>query len=401
MLKSYKFRIYPTKSQETKLENTFSMCRYLYNWSLAERNDVWEEEKKSISYNEQQDKLPALKKERPWFASVHSQVLQNVLKRLDNAYKNFYRRAKDPKVKEKGYPKFKKKGQWNSITYPQPPAFQILKDGQVRISMIGDVKIIFHRKISEKAQLKTLTITKEGDKWFACFSVEINGYQIEPKQDLSNSIGIDLGLIDFYYASDGSHAQVPKFFRKKQKQLEELHKKLSKCEKRTGKYYKILKSLRNTYYRIRCQRWDYLHKTANYLLSKFDLIVHEKLNIRGMIRRPKPKQDENGKYLPNNAGAKAGLNKSIADAGWYKFTEILAYKALAPGKKVLAINPKMTSQNCSNCGEIVEKSLSTRTHRCPYCGFEANRDHNAAINILRLGAFCLWVSNPRKPRLQR
>ena len=107
MLRAYKFRIYPTRSQKTKFENTFSMCRHLYNWSLAERNEVWEK-KRSVTYTEQQNRLPAMKKQRPWFASVHSQVLQDVLRRLDKAYKNFYKRVNDPKIKEKGFPKFKK-----------------------------------------------------------------------------------------------------------------------------------------------------------------------------------------------------------------------------------------------------------------------------------------------------
>jgi putative transposase len=399
MLKAYKYRIYPTESQETNIENMFSMCRYLYNWSLKERIDAWEQEERNITYTEQQNKLPAMKKERPWFTSVYSQVLQDTLRRLDRAYQHFFRKAKDSTIKEKGFPKYKKKGQWNSITYPDADAFQILENGIIKVSKIGEIKVVFHRQVPENAKLKTLTITKEGDKWFACFSFEIKVHKKELKQDLSKSVGIDLGLIDFYYASDGDRAEVPKFFRKKQKQLEKLQRRLSKAEKRSKKYYKILKSLRKTHYRIKCQRWDFLHKKANHLLEKFDLIVHEKLNIRGMIRRPKPKQDENGKYLPNNASAKAGLNKSIADVGWYKFTEILKYKAIGLEKEILAVNPKMTSQKCSACGEIVQKSLSTRTHKCPYCGYEANRDHNAAINILRLGLESLGIQPQEAPTI--
>jgi putative transposase len=193
--------------------------------------------------------------------------------------------------------------------------------------------------------------------------------------------------------------KVPKFLRQKQKGLEKLQRRLSKAEKGSGKYYKILKSLRKTHYRVKCQRYDYLHKSANYLLANFDVIVHEKLNIRGMIRRPKPKQDEEGKYIPNNANAKAGLNKSISDAGWYKFTEILKYKAIVWGKKVLGVNAKMTSQTCSNCGERVEKSLSTRTHSCNYCGYTVNRDYNAAINILRLGLESLGIQSQEAPAI--
>ncbi|MBF0121193.1 MAG: transposase, partial [Desulfobacterales bacterium] len=118
--------------------------------------------------------------------------------------------------------------------------------------------------------------------------------------------------------------------------------------------------------------------------GKVDIIIHEDLNISGMMKRPKPKQDENGKYLPNNASAKSGLNKSIADASWGQFINILKYKAVELGKRIIGIPPQYTSQECPICHQIVKKSLSVRTHRCP-CGFVANRDFAASLNILRIG----------------
>lgn len=384
--KSFKYRIYPTKSQVSNLENQFSMCRHLYNQALNERKDAYENESCSITYNQQQNQLPAYKVEKPWYKGVHSQVLQDVLKRLDKGFQAFFRRIKNGETP--GYPKFKKRGQWNSITYPQhqaPPA------ATITVPKIGNVKLVHHREIPKDSKIKTLTITKEADKWFACFSVE-HPLDIELKQDLSTAVGIDLGLIDFYYASDGSQISVPKYLRKKEKQLQRLQQRLSKAKKRSPKYYKILKALQKCHCRIKCRRNDFLHKTANDLLGKGNVIFHEDLKINNMIRRPKPKQDEEtGVYLPNNACAKAGLNKSIADAGWGMFLNITSYKAIEIGKKIFAVPPHYTSQKCSNCGEIVKKSLSTRTHRCP-CGFVANRDHNAALNILRIGMDTLQAS---------
>jgi putative transposase len=435
MVQTYKYRIYPMKSQESKLENHFSMCRHLYNWSLTERNNhyqLWKQAKiiekslnpdvkkkvmfssclgqvfyrkdkevtavnivtiiegifgiqfscifenvqRNIYYNYQQDNLPDLKKERPWFKDVYSQVLQNALKRLDDAYYGFYNEGK-------GYPKYKKRGQWDSITYPQHKTFPI--DNMVTVSKIGEIKIVYHRHIPKEASIKTLTIEKDGGKWFACFSFEVIHTQVEPKQDLAKSIGIDVGLIDFYYGSDGSHIEVPRYLRKSEEKLKKLQRRFSKTEKRTKKWYKILKSLQKAHYKVRCQREDFLHKQANRLLKDYDVIIHENLNIQGLKRRPKVKQDENGKYLPNNASAKAGLNKSISDVSWGKFFEILKYKALVSGKRVIAIDPKYTSQICSGCGNVVEKSLSMRTHICPICGLIIPRDYNSALYIKGLG----------------
>ena len=256
--------------------------------------------------------------------------------------------------------------------------------------MVGTVKTVCHLEIPKEAKIKTMTITKEGSKWFACFSIELS-LEFELKQDLQNSIGIDLGLNDFLYASDGSHVSSPKYLRRSMDKFACLQRRFSKTKKRSLKWYKLLRAIQNCHYKIRCQRNDFLHKTANDLLKNADIICHEKLNIHNMSRRPKPIQDKTGKFLPNRASIKAGLNKSINDAGWYKFLLYLKYKAFEQGKQVIAVRPHYTSQKCSACGEIVKKTLSVRTHSCS-CGFVANRDYNAAINILRVGLDTLAAS---------
>ena len=236
---------------------------------------------------------------------------------------------------------------------------------------------------------------------FRSFSCEVPHTHREPKQDLEKSIGIDVGLIDFYYGSDGSHIEVPRYLRKSEEKLKKLQKRFSKTQKRTKKWYKLLKSLQKAHYKVKSQREDFLHKQANRLLKDFDVIIHEDLNIQGLKRRPKPKQDENGKYLPNNASAKAGLNKSISDVSWGKFFEILKYKALVYGKTVIAIDPKYTSQICSLCGNVVEKSLSMRTHICPFCGLVIPRDYNSAIYIKGLGLESLSMDAQEAPAIGR
>ena len=384
---THKYRIYPSKSQISNLENQFSMCRHLYNWNLKERIEIFEKDGKTVTYYDQAKNLKELKIERPWFKGVYSQVLQDVLKRLDKSYQNFFRRVKAGETP--GFPKFKSKGQWHSITYPQ---FRKLPEqNAITVPKVGPVKIKYHRPIPENAQIKTLTISKEADKWFACFSFE---QEFDPElKPVDRTIGIDLGLKDFWYGSDGQHLVVPKFLRKLEQKLKKFQTKLSKAVKGSPRYYKLLKIVRKIHYRIKCQRMDFLHKTANKLLSEFDVIVHEDLKIKNMIRRPKPKlEKETGKYLPNGASAKGGLNKSISDAGWGMFLNILNYKSQLLGKQTIPVDPRNTSQKCSGCARIVKKSLAQRTHDCPFCGLQIHRDQNATINILTLGLKSLAAS---------
>jgi len=201
-------------------------------------------------------------------------------------------------------------------------------------------------------------------------------------------------LNDFYYASDGNSIATPKHLRKSEKKLAKLQRKFAKVPKRTKKYLKILRAIQKCHNKIKCQRNDFLHKAANDLLSRADVFVVEKLNIKNMTKKPKaPKKNlDSDKILPNGASAKAGLNKSILDAGWGNFLTFLKYKADLLGKQVVGVNPANTSQVCSGCGEIVKKTLSVRIHKCPHCKLVLNRDHNAAINILRLGLQSLGLS---------
>lgn len=380
--KAYKYRIYPSKSQIALLNNQFSMCRHLWNWSLKERTEEFQNNNKSINYYDQANNLPALKESKPWFKSVYSQVLQDVLKRLDKAFQAFYRRTKAGE--EPGYPEYKKRGDWDSITFPQYS--DLPEDNQLYLPKVKEtIKIQYHREI--EGNVKTLSIVKEGTKWFANFSVEIP-LSIEHKAT-GNQIGIDLGLIDFYYDSNGNNVKVPKFYRSEQKKLSKLQRKLALLKKRTSKYLKTLNILRNLHYRIACKRENFFHHVVNNLLQNNDIICIEKLDIKKMAKRPAKVELADGVFLPNGAKKKSGLNKSILDAAWGKFIQILKYKAISLGKKIVEINPAYTSSMCSQCGNIVNKSLSERTHKCNNCGLILQRDHNSAINILTLGIQCL------------
>lgn len=392
---SYKYRIYPSKSQISKLENNFSMCRYLYNWSLAERKEAYENEKRNISYYDQQNKLPDLKKEKPWFKSVYSLVLQDVLRRLDKSYQSFFRRVKNGE--KPGYPKFKKKGCWNSLTYSQHNEKPL--NNKINVPKIGNIQVVYHREIPVNSNIKTLTISKEGCKWYACFSFEYL-LECEPKQELHNPIGIDLGCDFFTYDSNGNFVKAPKFIKQLEKQLRRIQRKKSITKKRTTAFRKLLKAEQKIHYRIACQRNDFLHKQANELLAKSDVPFMEKLEISKMMKRPNKKKDgETGRYLPNGAKNKSKLHKSISDVAWGKFVSILEYKSKRLGKKIHYVNPAYTSQKCSICGQIVKKSLSTRTHKCLECGTIMPRDYNAARNILRLGLQSLGIISREAPAI--
>jgi putative transposase len=367
MRRTYKYRIYPTRSQKSYLENAFSMCRHLFNWNLQERIEAYKEREETISYAFQQNALPALKKERPWFKGVYSLALQDVLRRLDKAYQRFFKQ-------KKGFPKFKKKGQWSSITYPDHR--KIPKEGYFRVAKLGDVKIVYHREIPEDAEIKTLSIVKEGGKYFACFSLVL-AEQAEPKQKQGKAMGIDLGLNSFVFASDQSFVAAPKFLRDRVRDLKRLQRKLSRTPKRTSQYKKVLLALQKAHYRIRSMRLDFFHKTIHSLLEKADIVVHEDLSIDRMVSKDR--------RAGSTAPQRRGLRLSIYDAGWGKFLELLQSTAQRLGKIVVAVDPSYTSQDCSECGTRVKKSLSTRTHRCDNCGYVADRDLNAANNILRLG----------------
>lgn len=346
MIKSYKFRIFPTHSQKTKLENTLELCRELYNAALSERRDAWKLKRKSISYIDQQNVLPEIKAIREDVAEIHSQVLQDVLRRLDKSFKSFFNRVK--KGAKAGFPRFKNKNRYDSFTFTQSGF--VLKGNKLQLSKLGLFKIKCHREITGK--IKTLTITRSSTgKWFACFSVATKEEILEP---INKSVGIDVGIKSFAVFSDGTEIDNPKFFRADEKDLVKAQRK--KNQKRAAKIHE----------RIKNRRDNFVHQVSRYLVNNFDLIVFEKLRISDMVKNTK-------------------LAKSIADASWSKLFELTSYKAENAGRKMIQVNPRNTSQNCSGCGKTVKKDLSVRIHNCTNCGLILNRDRNAAINILTLG----------------
>ena len=375
--KCLKYRILPTRAQETLLAQNLDLCRAVYNSFLLWRIVSWETEQKTVGYHQQANALPGWKKAYSELTGVFSQVLQNVAVRVDLAFKAFFARVKRGDIP--GFPRFKGKG-YDSITYPQD-GFKVGEQA-VYLSKIGHVKAILHRPVAGK--VKTCTVRRQGDKWYVCFAVEVAP---EPLPVSKEPVGMDVGLKEFAALSNGEMIANPQFFRKDEKALAKAQRKLANQKRGSLARRQAKKVVRRIHARIANRRHDFVHQTARKIVNRFGLIVVEKLTIRNLSKRPaaKPNLLSDGEYLPNGASQKSGLNKRILDASWGMFRAVLKDKAANAGRQYAEVNPAWTSQDCSGCGTRVRKKLSERVHFCPHCGLSLDRDTNAALNILKIG----------------
>ena len=364
MLRAYKYRLYPNKEQKIILEPTLDTCRHLYNNALASRKLQAELyrlpiAKQWITVKSQSKALPVQKKTNEYLPLVHSQVLQDVLRRVNKSFENFFRHLKNHE--KPGYPRFKNYNRYNSFTYPQT-GFKIVNK-KLELSHIGKVNIKLHRSL--KGKLKTCTIKRDIDNWYACFSVEIED-SLPEKTLIKSAVGIDVGINPLVALSSGKKKKPPKFLLQSEHKLAKEQRKLSRKQKGSHNRDKQRIILAKVHRRIKQQRMDFHHKLSRELVAQYDFIAFENLNIKGMIRNHH-------------------LSKSISDVSWNMLQSFTAYKAEWAGKVVTFVNPKNTSQECSSCGKIVTKNLNIKTHKCPYCGLVLNRHVNAAINILHRG----------------
>lgn len=361
MRKTYKYRLFPKKSQRTKLNKTLNLCRKVYNNTLALRKSAWEESKTSISLYDTAMVLPVWKKDNPELKQVHSQVLQNVQTRVDLAFKSFFRRVKNGETP--GFPRFKGYGRYDSFTFPQS-GFSLTDNQTLKLSKIGDIKIKLHRPIDGK--IKTLTIQRDRlGNWYACFSCEVEAQPLKPVKEV---VGIDLGLTTFATLSNGETIKRERWMKRDEKDLKRVQRKIARLPKGSPERKKAIRALNHIHVRIKNRRSDFAHKQSKNLIDNYQIIVFEDLSIDSM--------QSNGNRI---------INKGVADVAWADFVNKTTYKAEEADRIAIKVNPKNTSQMCSGCGEIVKKDLSVRTHECPFCGLKLNRDLNASINILTRG----------------
>jgi len=381
-IKAYKYRLYPNQAVAQKLQWTLDRCRELYNAALQERKEAYKYAQKGITCFDQINDLPEIKHEiRTEYQEIGAHVLTNVLRRVDLAYKAFFRRVKAGE--KPGFPRFQGRNRYDSFTYPDGSGWKFnpseKKHAKLILSKIGSITVKMHRAL--EGSIKTTTIKREGDAWYVVFACEVEANTTPLSCE---DVGIDLGITHFAALSNGSMIENPRHYRRAEKKLAKLQRKLSGKKRRSHRRKKAVRQVAKAYRKVRNQRKDFHHKESRKLVNRYQVIVFEDLAPANLSKAPKPKQGENGEYLHNGAAAKGGLNKSILDAGWYNFTEMVKYKAANAGRSVLFVNPSYTSQACSGCGMVKKKELSERWHSCE-CGCELDRDHNAAINILRLG----------------
>ncbi len=361
MLKTFKYRLYPTRKQETLLNRQLEECRWLYNHFLEHRKNAWEWYGVGLSHYEQQNTLPCLKKGRPSLDTVYSQSLQNVSVRIDLAFKAFFRRGKHGE--NPGFPRFKGKGQYSSLTFPQWNSGCDLTGKGLRLSKIGTIPIVLHRPV--EGRIKTCTVLKlSTGKWWVTLSCEKVPEKVLPWTALS--VGIDVGIKTFASLSDATEIPNPTFFKQSAKRLAQKQRKLERQKKGSKEREKTKKIVAKVHERIAFRRSDFAHKESAKIVRQYGRIFVEDMTV-------------------NEMNSHRCLNRSIRDAAWSQFFSFLSYKAESAGREFSKVNPAYTSQTCSSCGHRQKLPLSDRTFLCPCCGMEKDRDHNASLNILRLG----------------
>ncbi len=381
MKKTYEYRAYPTTKQRHTFLLWLALLRTLYNQALAWRIDAYQKNNDSVKWTTQANALPDLKTASKAYAGLHADVLQDAMRRLDKAYKAFFRRAKNGAAP--GFPRFKGEGRYRSMTFSHLSKRLIRnvrrKFAKVVVPKIGHLKIRYHRPLAD-GNIKNLTVIKRASGWYVTICVEVPDPIEVP---VHTTIGVDVGLNSFAVDSDGEHIPNPRHYRQSEKRLGKHQRVLSRRKKGSRRRAKQREIVARCHQRIANQRKDFQFKAAHRILERCDEVAVENLTITNMLKNH---------YLA----------KSISDAGWGSFRLKLQSKAASAGKQFTKVKPHHTSQKCSGCNEVVPKQLSDRLHDCPHCGLVLNRDHNAAINIkkaavaLRGGASV--ANDPEIPR---
>ena len=390
MIRAYKFLIRPTVGQQGLLAAMLRDHCTLYNAALQERRDAYRHPSKTtVRYGQQSAQLKEIRAVDPecqgrW--SFSSQ--QATLRRLDKAFAAFFRRVKSGQ--KPGYPRFRSGKRFDTVDFP--------KDGdgcrwdstphdpvtRVRLQGVGHIRVHQHRPVIGK--VKTISVKREGRRWYVILTAE--QARPEPLPQTGSVVGIDLGIAHFLADSDGTFVPNPRHGKKSAAKLEKAQQALSRCQRGSKRRRKAVERVAAVHRKVRRRRVDHAHKTALDLVRAHDFIAHEDLRIRSMSRAPAPKPDPetSGGFLPNGASAKAGLNRSIADAGWGVFLTILTAKAACAGREVMAVDPRNTSRRCPACGHTAQENRPTQeTFHCQACGHSAHADTVGALNVLRAG----------------
>ncbi|MBF0208655.1 MAG: transposase [Oligoflexia bacterium] len=387
--KSFKYRLLTNKEQDLAFSGWAGCCRFIYNLGLSERKNAWEQDKTTLSYVTQANKLKDLKKapETEWLREPPAQLLQQSLRDLDQAYKNFFTRIKKGLVgAEAGFPRFKKKGKSvDAFRFPDPTQFSTRKvsnkKSMIKLPKIGEVKFFNSREI--EGEIRNCTISRDGKYWYISFNCEMELARPNNHRHLGTMIGIDRGIANTMVTSEGKIYQLSIGKIKKIEQRKSvLQKRGRKKKKFSRNWTRKIRSIAKLDRRIFRVRHDFLHKTSTTIAKNHSYIVMEDLRVKNMSKTASGTTENPG----TNVNAKSALNRSILRQGWYKFQILLEYKSAWNGGYVSYIDPKNTSRKCSKCGHTEKDNrLTQESFCCKKCGLELNADYNAAINIFTQG----------------
>jgi putative transposase len=376
MRTAYQYRLRLTTQQQFTIDLWMELCRYQYNYRLAERFNWWEQNRCDLNSCPLICHLPELK-DRPDFYSqkrdlvntkqlfgeykdLPSHTLQDVIARVE---KNFDRWLKgDSTGKRSGKPRFKGQGRYRSIAFPDPVKPEHINGNLIQLPKIGNLKVILHRPIPDGFKVKTAAIVKKSDGYYITLSLQDSSVPeiAHEMPTMDNTIGIDMGLKSFLVDDSGDEVVIPQYYRKSERRLKKMQRSFSRKKKGSKRRSRAVERVAKAHLKVSNQRRDFHYKTAKKLLSKGKNIGHEDLNIKGIAR--------------------TRMAKSTHDAGWGNFLQILSVKAANAGLITIAVNPNGTTQECSGCGEKVPKTIQDRWHECQ-CGCSLDRDHNAAKAI--------------------
>jgi putative transposase len=380
MRTAYQYRLRLTTAQQNTLDEWLELCRRQYNYRLGERFQWWEQNRCDVNacplvchlsklkdrpnlYSQKRD-LVNSKQLFAEYKDIPSHTLQDVIARVDKTFERWLKG--DVNGKRSGKPRFKGKGRYRSLGFPDPIKPEHISGKFIQLPKLGKLKLILHRPIPDGFKIKTAAITQKVDGYYITLSLQDTSVpDLSPDlPTMDNTIGIDLGLKAFLVTDEGKEVTIPQPYRKAQKRLKRFQRSLSRKSKGSNRRKKALKRIAKQHLKVANQRKDFHYKTAKKLLAQGKHVAHEKLNVKGL--------------------AKSRLAKSVNDAGWSTFVQILSIKAERAGLRAIAVNPNGTTQTCSGCGTKVPKTLKDRIHACPECGLTLDRDHNAALNIKHL-----------------
>jgi putative transposase len=375
MRRAFKYRLRPTPNQERELCIMLETHRRLYNSCLKERKTAWEQEQRSITFNDQRKWYTEHWREHPYYSRLNNNSADQTIKRLDLAFQAFFRRVKAGE--KPGYPRFKGRDRFDSILFGTYPNGLKLIGDRIRVQHVGSIKVRLHRQVEGK--IKTATLKREAGKWYVVFSCDLGEVQVAPSAN--PQVGIDMGLTHFLTTSDDTapkeeqFVENPRYLKSELPELRRRGRAISR-KKRGGKNRrKAVEQLQKVHVRVKNLRKEHHFKIANKLVHRYGKIAVEDLDIRGML-------EDKGIHGESRTRR---FSRSISDAGWGQFLSILGHKAESAGVRMVKVEPRGTSQQCSGCGAIVPKTLWDRVHHCPHCGLILDRDVNAARNVEHRG----------------